>query len=618
VKPGEQRWRVIVRLKQPITDLRHFDAVHAKIRADIGAVSTGQAKDPSRLWYVPGCPRDMLEQHEAFYQRGVPFDPSMVTVEEKPESEQPKQQMLPPTEGAALYAAKVLAGIKVADVPSKRYEPWLYAGMAIHHHTGGSAEGLRVWDEWSRQQPSYVEGDCDKRWSGFGSRKGGEPKTIGYLEQLYAEQNGHCFAEFDEIKYTRRDEAAARAEIAAIEFRASGKGYDYPEEHGGFDLDLKVKPKPRQYIIPGFLPANITAVFAGHGGHGKSLAALYLGVAVALGKPFFGLPAGKPGVVFLALGEDDREEAERRLYGIAEQLQLTEAEIETLRRRLKVYCCVGQDVKLTTKVGGRTVPTGADAVIACRVNAHAEACGLADDAPRLVILDHFMLFSGGELNANEDASAFAEATGRIMVATGATVVTLAHSPKANDDAKLNQHSVLGAVSTVNLARMTLLMQRMIPSETKTYRVPRDERESYLNLWIAKTNYTKRQGVWLKEVPTLHETVVLEPVDIKAHVPSEAELKAEGQAKAKARTSEAEAAIVDFLNEGAQKGSLHSVRELEKAVSYVKKHGKVTRNDIAPAVAHLISRGVLEERDRPGGKGKYLAVLRAIEPFEAVD
>jgi len=48
------------------------------------------------------------------------------------------------------------------------YGEWLEIGMAIHDASGGSDNGLEVWDSWSRSDDRYEEGICASKWKGFG------------------------------------------------------------------------------------------------------------------------------------------------------------------------------------------------------------------------------------------------------------------------------------------------------------------------------------------------------------------------------------------------------------------------------------------------------------------
>lgn len=57
--------------------------------------------------------------------------------------------------------------------PNMAYDAWIKVGMALHHETNGSAEGLRLWDEWSRNGKTYkgIE-DLRLHWLSFSSRSG--------------------------------------------------------------------------------------------------------------------------------------------------------------------------------------------------------------------------------------------------------------------------------------------------------------------------------------------------------------------------------------------------------------------------------------------------------------
>ena len=397
---------------------------------------------------------------------------------------------------------------------------------------------------------------------------------------------------------------AMKTEPQVVTNEASNKLYTFPAADGLLSLNLRRRPVKRHYVIPNFLPAGITAILAGHGGSCKSLAALYLGVAVALGKPFFGCPRGTPGAVFIALGEEDADEAYRRMYGIVEQLQLTEDEIGYLGERTRLYPCLGKDVRLTGHKNGMLQSTKLGERIAAEMKAHAETCGLA---PALIVLDHFMLFSGGEVNANEDAAAYARETAAMVAATGASVLTLAHSPKGDDGKKLDQHSVLGAVSTGNLGRLTLLIQRMTPMEAQKLGIAAETRWDYLNLWAGKANYTKTgQGFWLKSTPTEHDTVTLAPVELQpAADKPKAEEKAEKQTSAEL--------LVAFLRAEEARGVRHTQATLEQAR---KRIGGLKRDDLRDTVKVMLDTKVLAEAASPKDKRKtHLVVLRDPPPFD---
>jgi hypothetical protein len=62
------------------------------------------------------------------------------------------------------------------------YDDWIKFGMALHHETDGSPEGLRIWDEWSAQSGKYVHGSCSKHWRSFGRNTSVAPVTAQFIE----------------------------------------------------------------------------------------------------------------------------------------------------------------------------------------------------------------------------------------------------------------------------------------------------------------------------------------------------------------------------------------------------------------------------------------------------
>ncbi|MDP2246577.1 MAG: PriCT-2 domain-containing protein, partial [Nitrosomonadales bacterium] len=46
-------------------------------------------------------------------------------------------------------------------------DSWIKVGLALSNWSNGSELGLSLWDEWSKQASSFVEGDCAKRWASF-------------------------------------------------------------------------------------------------------------------------------------------------------------------------------------------------------------------------------------------------------------------------------------------------------------------------------------------------------------------------------------------------------------------------------------------------------------------
>ena len=80
--------------------------------------------------------------------------------------------------------------------PRQGYAAWIEICQALHHESGGSDEGLALFDEWSAggltaEQPTTYQGydDCRKHWDSFGNRQGRTAVTAGTL-YLRAKENG--------------------------------------------------------------------------------------------------------------------------------------------------------------------------------------------------------------------------------------------------------------------------------------------------------------------------------------------------------------------------------------------------------------------------------------------
>ena len=64
-----------------------------------------------------------------------------------------------------------LAALLDGEDPDTDYETWVKVGMAIHHETRGSQQGLALWDAWSRKGSKYGSGNPPQfprdKWGSF-------------------------------------------------------------------------------------------------------------------------------------------------------------------------------------------------------------------------------------------------------------------------------------------------------------------------------------------------------------------------------------------------------------------------------------------------------------------
>jgi hypothetical protein len=73
-------------------------------------------------------------------------------------------------------------------IPAQDYEEWLTVGMSVHDWSGGSTEGLELWDRWSQTVPEKYDADeIRKKWASFG-QPNGKSRTIGSLIHLAREK----------------------------------------------------------------------------------------------------------------------------------------------------------------------------------------------------------------------------------------------------------------------------------------------------------------------------------------------------------------------------------------------------------------------------------------------
>ncbi len=151
--------------------LEEFDAVQLYLVQNHG--SDPSAKDISRVLRVPG-----------FYHLKNPVKPYLVKIEGeiisgRNEWEDLKKYFppiikeiststtLPKNKNLANFG-KLYSALCYID-PDESYQQWIEVGMALHHASSGSVEGLFIWDKWSQSQGSvkYVPYECLEKWGTF-------------------------------------------------------------------------------------------------------------------------------------------------------------------------------------------------------------------------------------------------------------------------------------------------------------------------------------------------------------------------------------------------------------------------------------------------------------------
>ena len=112
------------------------------------------------------------------------------------------------------------------NVVDGEYEKWLGVGIALFN------EGMdcSIWEQWSRTQPDFKEGECERKWNGFHHDSSGI--TIGSLYQ-WATESGYDekeirneWYEFHHETSEKKKSTASSIDLLKVELRSVNKALD--------------------------------------------------------------------------------------------------------------------------------------------------------------------------------------------------------------------------------------------------------------------------------------------------------------------------------------------------------------------------------------------------------
>ena len=205
---------------------------------------------------------------------------------------------------------------------------------------------------------------------------------------------------------------------------------------------LPEAPKPRQWIVPGFIPAGCLSLLYGPGGAGKTLLAMMLAVCIACDLLFFGkrLPRNIRPVLYLC--EDDVDEFHRRMEAICRGLGVSFR--EDVIPRIMLANQVGEpDKLLVTMSEAGAIPTYKLKDLRGLV--------LRDGERALFIVDPLVKIHDGLENDRFDADAVLTCLERTLCHDGSSALVLGHPSKSSHAS--------GSSGWTNAARSVLLMGR---------------------------------------------------------------------------------------------------------------------------------------------------------------
>lgn len=179
------------------------------------------------------------------------------------------------------------------------------------------------------------------------------------------------------------------------------------------DVLTAPSPPPR-FVWHGYLPRGVVSMLGAHGGTGKSYISLMLAVAVATGRPLFGVDTERERVVFVSL-EDAGHVVRHRLAHICREWSIAPEELTNLQ------ILDGTDnPELFATNGGRDAGT--------TTRSYAELCAVAKGAG-LVIVDNASDAYGGDEIQRRQVRAFIRSLGWIARDNDSAVLLLAHVDK---------------------------------------------------------------------------------------------------------------------------------------------------------------------------------------------
>ncbi|WP_424138639.1 AAA family ATPase [Roseomonas chloroacetimidivorans] len=204
----------------------------------------------------------------------------------------------------ATMIASALGAIPNGD---EHWEIWNRVGMAAWAATGGSAEGLAAWMDWSAKSPKHDDLACRRRWEHFFRSP---PTKIGAGTIFYlAQQAG----------WTRPASASWEGEAPPF---TGGTG-DQPKPKKKIQIltleEMEALP-PVEYLIDGLVPEEGIVIPYGPPKVGKTFVVYSMALHIAAGRDWCGKKVRQAGVVYVAgegvRGLTVRSKAMRARYGI--------------------------------------------------------------------------------------------------------------------------------------------------------------------------------------------------------------------------------------------------------------------------------------------------------------
>jgi hypothetical protein len=276
--PEKPRWRVIAPISKQMPPTEHGPLTD-RLNKALGGILARESFTLSQTYYFGDVGTN---NYRVIKVDGVCID----KLEPLQEVNEPKQSEPIKQASSNLFLAPSLIDdlqSALEHMPSDNRELWIRMGHALK--TIGNS-GRDLWVSWSSKSSKFNLQDAERTWESF------SPTDIGY-QAVFAEAGRQGW----ENPLKGHSHKGEDALLKFDEFESLRINL--------LDIDSSDE-EPLPHIVDKWIPENEVALLGGHGGGGKSMLALSLGIHVALGLPFGGLTTNQSNVAFYSAEDSGR------------------------------------------------------------------------------------------------------------------------------------------------------------------------------------------------------------------------------------------------------------------------------------------------------------------------
>jgi hypothetical protein len=372
------------------------------------------------------------------------------------------------------------------------YAYWITIGLATSGASGGSAEGLALFDAWSQRSHRYDAGAVTDKWRSF------HPDRIGFGTLSH-------HADLADPTWCDRYDAQLDAEMWPAHEQARGpepssppgesephkslpgpaKDDDLGEWDAGERLSGKLPP-PRRWLIAGLLCRTFLSGLVAPGDVGKTTLRLTQAIELATGRELLGVCIFGRCRVLVVSFEDDDDELHRRLLAICKHHKINSAELKGW-----LFC---KDLNGGPKLAeldskGRRRQIGKLNGLLRRAIARRDY--------GLVVLDPFVKLHALNENDNPDMDFVCSLLIAIAQDCNVAIDSPAHTHKGQIQAG-DADARRGGSAQRDAGRLDYTFTVMSEDEAKRFGIPADERKRYMRLDKAKANIVRAmQARWFR-------------------------------------------------------------------------------------------------------------------------